>query len=217
MKAPLIFVFTILVGIPAILTAQTKKEIAVGRFDSTGAFVKTDTLPRKISKNDTLIKASHSPKKATLRSALIPGWGQVYNKQIWKVPLVYAVVGIPAATYFYNNSWYKKSRFAFQLRVDKDSANFGKIDPRLQVLSTPSLQLNRNEFRRSRDYSIIYTLLAWGLNVVDATVSGHLKEFDVSDDLSLQINPMVTPLFNSNGISVILAFKQPTRRVLQVK
>ena len=197
------------------LLAQTRDEIINGRYDTTispGVTIVADSV-----KSDTTLKPVHDPRKATLRSALIPGWGQAYNKQYWKIPLVYAIVGIPAGTYVYNNKWYKKSKFAYELRINKDSANFGKIDPKLQVLSTESLRFYRNEFRRSRDYSVLYTLLAWGLNVVDATVSGHLKEFDVSDDLSVTINPVANPGSNSKGLSLVLAFKQPTHKLWVVK
>ncbi len=166
---------------------------------------------------DTVIKPSHSPRKATMRSAIIPGWGQAYNKQYWKIPLVYAVIGIPAGTYFYNNSWYKKSKFAYETRIALDTASFPKIDPKLEVLSNESLRFYRNEFRRNRDYSILYTLVAWGLNVVDATVSGHLKEFDVSDDLSMRVNPIFSPGSNTKGVSLVFAFKSPAHRLLEVR
>jgi hypothetical protein len=166
---------------------------------------------------DTTSKRVHSPRKATFRSAIIPGWGQAYNRQYWKIPLVYALIGVPAGTYFYNNSWYKRSKYAYEIRLAKDTASFPLIYPKLEVLSTESLRFYRNEFRRNRDYSILYTLVAWGLNVVDATVSGHLKEFDVSDDLSLRINPMIQPGSNTKGVSMILAFKSPSHKMLQVK
>lgn len=190
----------------------TNPQPITGTSKTSAVKIGADTL-----RSDTTLKPVHSPRKATLRSALIPGWGQAYNKQYWKIPLVYAVVGIPAGTYFYNNSWYKKSKVAYEIRIAKDTASFPSIVPKLQVLSTESLRFYRNEFRRSRDYSILYTLLAWGLTVVDATVSGHLKEFDVSDDLSLKINPMVQPGSNIKGLSMILAFKSPSHKMLQVK
>ncbi len=89
---------------------------------------------------DTTAKRVHSPRKATLRSALIPGWGQAYNRQYWKIPLVYALIGVPAGTYFYNNSWYKRSKSGYEIRLAKDTASFPSIYPKLQVLSTESLR-----------------------------------------------------------------------------
>jgi hypothetical protein len=177
-----------------------------------GVRVIADTI-----RNTERLQPVHSPRKATLRSAIIPGWGQAYNKQYWKIPLVYAVIGIPAGTYFYNNSWYNRSKFAYETKIANDTPNFSKINPRLEVYSNEDLRFLRNEFRRSRDYSILYTLLAWGLNVVDATVSGHLKEFDVSDDLSMKINPVFSPGSNTKGISLVFAFKNTAPESLRVR
>ena len=63
-----------------------------------------------LQKTDTV--KHHIPRRATRRSAIIPGWGQLYNKQYWKVPLVYGVLAIPASTYVYNNDMYLKTKFA---------------------------------------------------------------------------------------------------------
>jgi len=65
-----------------------------------------------------------------------------------------------------------------------------------------SLQSYRNSFRRDRDYSILFFLLAWGLNVVDATVFGHLKDFDVSNNLSMNLKPQFNPSTKSPGLMV---------------
>jgi hypothetical protein len=156
--------------------------------------IKTDTTivaKDSVPVNDSIIKKRHDPAKATRRSAIIPGWGQAYNKQYWKIPLVYAALGITAATYVYNDKWYKKTRDAYEIVINEDTANYDQIDPKLKgLIAYPeSLQYYRNDFRRSRDYSILFFLIAWGLNVVDATVYGHLKDFDVSDDLSMRIKP----------------------------
>ncbi|HEX2682930.1 MAG TPA: DUF5683 domain-containing protein, partial [Ferruginibacter sp.] len=62
----------------------------------------------------------------------------------------------------------------------------------------------RNQVRQNVDYSALFFILFWGLNVVDATVDAHLKTFDVSDDLSLQIRAGYSPLANTNGISLVL-------------
>ena len=68
------------------------------------------------SKDSIVTIKHHIPKIATQRSAIIPGWGQVYNKQYWKVPLVYGVLAIPAATYQYNADLYSKAKFAYEAR-----------------------------------------------------------------------------------------------------
>jgi Family of unknown function (DUF5683) len=161
-----------------------------------------------IKRTDTLLH--HIPRRATRRSAMIPGWGQAYNKQYWKIPLVYGVLAIPASTYIYNNDWYQKTKFAYEARFKEnngDASDVSKIDPKLVNLSIGSIQSYRNIFRRDRDYSILYFLLAWGVNVVDATVSGHLKEFDINNNLSLRFAPYVQPSQQQSGVSLQLNFK----------
>ena len=165
------------------------------------------TADTTIKKTDTIRR--FSPRKAAIRSAVLPGWGQVYNKKYWKVPLVYAAIGIPAYTFFYNKKWYEETRDAAKVLAGDTTDWKNKVDPDLYIFFTTPNSLNsllnyRNEFRKNMDYSILIFLLAWGLNVVDATVDAHLKGFDVSDDLSLKIQPR----FNRGaGIALVLNFK----------
>ncbi len=72
------------------------------------------------------------------------------------------------------------------------------------IKSAEGFVFYRNEFRKNRDYSILYFLIAWGLNVADATVFAHLKDFDVSDDLSLQVKPTYNPVAKTPGISIVI-------------
>ena len=172
----------------------------------------------KPSSTDSTIATSikhHVPKIATQRSAILPCWGQAYNKQYWKIPLVYGVLAIPAATYQYNADLYTKAKFAYEAKfkaANGDNSDIAKIDPTLKNLSLASLQSYRNIFRKDRDYSIMWFILGWGLNVLDATVSGHLKEFDINNDLSLKIQPSYQPQFRQAGLSLQLHFKNHSAR-----
>ena len=167
----------------------------------------------KVSTSDSTIAISikrHIPRIATQRSAMIPGWGQIYNKQYWKIPLVYGVLAIPAATYQYNADLYSKAKFAYEARFKEsmgDNADISKIDPALKNLGLASLQSYRNIFRKDRDYSIMWFILGWGLNVLDATVSGHLKEFDVSNNLTMKMAPMKSDAFQQTGLSLQFKLK----------
>lgn len=143
-------------------------------------------------KPDTSSKQRSVASKAALRSTILPGLGQVYNKKYWKVPIVYGIIAIPVSLYSYNRKWYNLTRNAYTIRLTKDSANFGKIAPELIPLSSEALRLYRNEFRKNMDFSILGILLAWGLNVVDATVDGHLRGFDISDEVSLKLTPKLS-------------------------
>jgi hypothetical protein len=176
-----------------------------------------DSLARDTSRiiTDTLRKKQHDPRKATIKSAIIPGWGQIYNGKYWKVPLVYAAIGIPAYTFFYNKKWYDRTRMAAKMisSTPPDTANYkSRVNEQLWVFfnrpnTLPSLLNYRNQYRRDMDYSILITLLMWGLNVVDATVDGHLKEFDIGNDLSLKIKPSLLQGQSAAGISLSLSFK----------
>jgi hypothetical protein len=141
------------------------------------------------SVKDTTRKVRSNAGKASLRSAILPGLGQIYNKKYWKVPIVYGILAIPVSTFSYNSTWYKKTRFAYAARSDKDTTNDKLIAPELQPLATASLKLYRNESRKGMDFSILGLLVLWGLNVADAAVDGHLKSFDISDDLSMRLKP----------------------------
>ena len=152
----------------------------------------------------------HIPRLATKYSAIMPGLGQIYNKQYWKLPIVYGALAIPVATYIYNDDLYNKTKFAYTAKFkaqNGDNADLEKIDPTLKNLSLGSLQSYRNSFRKDRDYSVLWFILGWGLNVVDATVSGHLKEFDVNSNLAISIKPTVEPRLHQTGLTLQLHFK----------
>lgn len=173
--------------------------------------------------SDTIINAEdisgepfmrkHDPRKATIRSAIIPGWGQIYNKKYWKVPIVYTAIGIPVGTFVYNKNWYDRTREAAKMIASGDTANYlNRVHPQLHFFfSNPNyaarLTQYRNEFRKNMDYSVLITLAMWGLNVIDATVDGHLKEFDVSDDLSFYIKPYIHPMSMTPGITMVVRIK----------
>ena len=156
---------------------------------------------------DTTKKVRSNASKAALRSAIFPGLGQIYNKKFWKAPIVYGLLAIPVSTYSYNSKWYSNTRFAYTTRVTNDSANFPNIVPELQPLSSSSLKLYRNEFRKGMDFSILGFLLLWGVNIIDAAVDGHLKSFDISDELSLKLSPKYTPGIQQMGITATLHLK----------
>ena len=169
-----------------------------------------------------ITKPKHNPKIATRRSAILPGWGQAYNKEYWKIPIVYGVLAIPTTTFIYNNTWYNRTKTAYELlfkasdpnATQQDIDNLKLIHPKLQGFSLSSLQKFRNTFRQDRDYSVLWFVVAWGLNVVDATVFAHLKEFDVSNNLSMQIKPSINPVLNTKGVSLVFNFKKNTSKPL---
>lgn len=154
----------------------------------------------------------HSPRKAALRSAILPGWGQAYNKQYWKIPIVYAAIGTTAGLFIYNLENYRRIKYAYTVAYNKDpvgSPAYNAVDDDLKpILGFPeALRTYRNSFRQSMDYSALFFILAWGLNVADATVFAHLKSFNVDDDLSLKIVPGYSPRANTTGINLVVYIK----------
>ncbi|MEY3349311.1 MAG: hypothetical protein RLY46_1350, partial [Bacteroidota bacterium] len=132
--------------------------------------------------------------------------GQIYNKKYWKLPLVYGALAIPVSTFKYNSDWYTKTRFAYTARVTNDTANFKNIARELQPISTEALRTYRNSFRKNMDFSVLGLLLMWGLNVVDATVDGHLRTFNISDDLTMSIQPSTRNFQQGFGMTATLHF-----------
>lgn len=166
-----------------------------------------------VIKLDTPRIKRHNPKIATRRSLILPGWGQAYNREYWKIPIVWGALGTCVGVWIYNNTWYHRTRFAYSLVIDTMTARYGEIHPRLinprnnQPLDALSLQTYRNTFRRDRDYAVLYFLAVWAVNVADATVFAHLKEFDVSDDLSLKVKPTINPFQQSAGLTLSLSVR----------
>jgi len=166
----------------------------------------TPSLPKNVNKYDSA-QATHSPRKAAIRSAILPGLGQIYNKKYWKLPLVYGAIGASGAVFVYNITNYKDTRFAYRVKYNMrvngtDSLLFNSIKSNLQPLPEESLRYYRDQFRRDIDYSVLFFLLLWGLNVVDASVDAHLKTFDVGPDLSLQFKAGYSELAQTNGFSI---------------
>lgn len=168
-----------------------------------------DTAGRAVTKGVEKLKDTarkYNPNKAVIRSALIPGWGQVTNKKIWKVPIVAAALGITGGIFFRNLKQYRDAKAAYILATDNNPDNDIEIkQPYYSVRSQPErIRSFRNEVRQNVDYSVLFFLAFWGLNVADAAVDAHLKTFDVSDDLSFRIKAGYSPLAQTNGISFVL-------------
>jgi len=150
-----------------------------------------------VVKSDTLTKY-HSPKKAGYMSTFLPGLGQVYNKKYWKVPIIYG--GFAALTYFIidNNTNYIKFRDAYIARIDEDPTN----DDIMPQYTTDNLRVIKNIYWKNRDLSIILTITLYVLNIFDAIADAHLYSYDISDDLSFRIDPIVEPAYNVGQVNV---------------
>lgn len=166
------------------------------------------------------VKESRVPRKAAIRSAVLPGLGQVYNKKIWKVPIVYGALGLTGSLLVYNLKWYKKFRAGvrvgdYLIKVGsgpKDSAGYFALDRTVKLYlgnggGIETLRMVRDDARKNMVYSGLYFLVAWGLNVVDAAVDAHLSSFEVSDNLLFGVKPAIDMGSRTAGLSLVLRTK----------
>lgn len=187
--------------------AQSKKPTPSPAVADTAATVAVAPVKQKPAPDSAYVADSLRKKqirRVTRRSAILPGWGQASNRQAWKIPFVYTAIGIPAYLFFDNIDQYRQLREAYIIKTDNDPSNDGTIPEYLQPLSPNSLKRYRDEFRRNVDYSAVAFLIAWGLNVVDATVFANLRDFDVSDNLSMRISPQYNPVQKITGFQLVL-------------
>ena len=178
--------------------AQQKESMVI---DTSGAVLAAKSIRPVI---DTT--KQYNPNKAVRRSAILPGWGQATNKKYWKIPLVYAALGTTTYLFFRNLKQYREAREAYILATDGDLTNDYLIkEPYFAVKDQPTrIRSFRNEVRQNLDYSALFFIVFWGLNVVDAAVDAHLKTFDVNEDLSIKIKAGYSPMANTNGLSVVM-------------
>lgn len=185
------------------LFAQTADSLAVKDNDS----LIIQKEKRAIVINDSILPKEEynplAPSKAAFYSAVVPGLGQVYNKKYWKIPIIYA--GMAAGIYFYKqqDDDYDRFRNAYKRRLA------GYTDDEFQGISDDRLINAQKSAQKNKSISLIVTVAFYLLNIVDANVDAHLRQYEVSEDLSLQ------PHFNYNqfnarpqyGMSLTYRFK----------
>lgn len=150
----------------------------------------------------------NSIKKATTLSTICPGAGQIYNKSYWKVPIV--VGGFATMFYVidYNARGYKRFKLAYDLLTDDDPNTVNEFNN--ETYTAEQLRSWKNAYRRNRDLCIIITAGVYLLNIIDAHVDAHMKDFDISDDLVMRLEPTLINFYtqrthNVNGVG--LSFK----------
>jgi hypothetical protein len=127
------------------------------------------------------------PKKAALYSAMLPGAGQIYNRQGWKAPIVYA--GMAASIYFLvdNTNRYRQYQRAYIADINNEEHEFSGL------YSGADLRELRDGYRRYIEVTVLVTTLGYTIQVLDALVYAHLRGFDVSEDISLRLGPVQAP------------------------
>lgn len=173
MKAFLLFIFTFL--------ALTACRLS--------AFAQTDTTFVELP--DSIREKEHSPTKATLFSACLPGLGQAYNKKYWKIPIIYAGFGLMSYFIYFNADEYINYKCAY-IESSQGTMN-GSYAYLVQRYAAADLLSAREYYRRNLEISILLTVVWYALNILDATVDAHLYTFNVSDKLTLKVEPALLP------------------------
>jgi hypothetical protein len=161
-------------------------------FNTMGATAQNDTLsqaPVKKSKP----KHNYRPGRAALLSTILPGAGQFYNRRYWKPPILYA--GAAALAYWinFNSTEYNRFNKAYASRISfRADTTQSAIQPgEFEGFSDNQLKVYRDSYRRDIEFSIIITTAVYALNIVDAYVDAHLRQFDINEDISLSVQPLL--------------------------
>lgn len=185
----------------------------------TSKIVNIDKKVKVYSKEDSLRKFYKIvPRTSTIRSAMVPGWGQVYNRQYWKLPLVagafagniYFIARNDMRYHYYRNIL--GGTYANGTASTSTTFKVPLYDDSNTVREYNQDQLNNivAGYRKNRDGSYLILLAVWAANIVDANVTAHLKTFDMTDDISLKIQPtfsspdIMEPIF---GAKLILTLR----------
>lgn len=121
-----------------------------------------------------------APAKAAFYSAILPGLGQAYNGQYWKIPIAYGGLGVGIYFYLNNDKEYDKYRQAYKDRLA------GRKDEFQGRISLDGLQRAQEFYQRNKEISVLVTAGIYILNIIDANVAAHLQQFNVNEDLTLR-------------------------------
>lgn len=153
------------------------------------------------------------PRKATIRSLILPGLGQIYNRQFWKLPFIYGALAGAIYSFQWNQNMYNQYLTGYR------EAFYSDVNPQYQAkiavvnsrpLTVQQLKRATDQFQRQRDLTVILTAVGWALNAVEANVAAHMKTFDLSDDISMKVHPNILPLPGTGivpGVRIAFTFK----------
>lgn len=139
------------------------------------------------------------PSKAAFYSAILPGLGQIYNKKAWKVPIVYAAIGISAYSYDFN----KKKFWSYRDAYKKRKAGFNDDEYQGIIINDDRLLDGQDFHKKYKDLSMVFIVGFYFLNILDANIDAHLLDFNVNENLSFKPYFENNQIFNSNiGVKI---------------
>jgi len=160
------------------------RKVPVGKLHRKSLMI-GDTIPAEVP--DSTREKEHSPTKATLMSTFLPGLGQFYNKKYWKIPIVYAgfgVLGYFVVSYAKEYTTYKNAYLE-----SINGVTDGKYSSYVKQYTAEQLLASRDFYRRNLEINCIFSVLWYALNILDAAVDAHLYTFNISDRLSMRVEP----------------------------
>jgi hypothetical protein len=176
--------------------------------DSVRKLATADTISLTPKQNAKIRKIV--PRTATIRSAILPGLGQIHNGHWWKVPIIYA--GFGTMLYFsqYYSGEYRMYR-DYGIKANYSPGQETEVPGYSRKITVAELERAARSVARYRDYNYLGIGLLWGVNVIEANVTAHLKTFDISEDLTMKVKPgLLMPVIGIMpvpGIRVAFQFK----------
>lgn len=169
------------------------------------------------------------PKKATIRSLMLPGLGQAYNRQYYKIPFIYVGFGVMGYLFVKYRRMAKEAETGYgrllygdlveksydvgldptaypnitggqvsipdqYVKVEEVKITVDPFTGKQVIFRTTANAKNAYDtFRRYRDLNLLLSGVLWAVNIVEANVAAHLKTFDLTDDISMRVEPNVLP------------------------
>lgn len=193
MNKSLLLLLALVILMPCATFAQDDDTTPVENIEA----VEPDKKVKNVPEYDPL-----APARAAFYSAVLPGLGQAYNKQYWKIPIAYG--GFATTIYFYvkNDREYDRFRDAFKRRLAgfEDDEFFG-------VVTDDGLIEAQRFYQRNKEISILVTVGVYILNIVDANVAAHLRQFNVNEDLSFEPEFEFNELTGKTNLGVSLNYR----------
>jgi hypothetical protein len=192
------YLFLSLLVFLATSVGKTQDTITHVHKDTISQIIK-DTIPPEIQ--DTFVKVHHSPTRAAILSAVMPGMGQIYNKKAWKVPFIYGGLGVLGYYIVKFNNLYLQYQNAYVQYYKFTNVEILKTLPRFSFENDIKRQLvwYKDTYRRWRDMDVLLFGAVYILNIIDATVDAYLFNYDISQDLSLRLEPTLINTYSFKG------------------
>ncbi|WP_396634915.1 DUF5683 domain-containing protein [Maribacter sp. R86514] len=170
-----------------------------------GVVIKDSVSFKKVKKEFNPL----APSRAAFYSAVIPGLGQIYNKKYWKAPIAWGLIGGSAYMYGWNNEQYNRFRTAFKRRQAGFTDDEFNGEGTFPFFDVDRLENQQERFQNDRDLWLVAAIGMYVLNIVDANVDAHLKQFNIDDDLSLDFEPYLdfNQVTNSPNYGMALIIK----------